>query len=178
MTKKNSLTESLYTRRLALPTNPRTLQLQKCLSKCPMQIATTTSIPIREIVRRKPPSNMDPRKIGSVYKIPCYGGDQGSCDKIYISETSQEFDTRLKKHQRSLKIDDRSYAVVLDRESTHHRINLKKAKIICNQRDLTKRRIIEAAVIDRANTMKQRPGFYKISPYISDMILVENKIKI
>ena len=31
ITKKNNLTESVYTRHLALPTNPQTLQLQKCL---------------------------------------------------------------------------------------------------------------------------------------------------
>ena len=99
-----------------------------------------------------------------------------TCDSFYVGETSLKLKDRLQQHDRALKIHDRINALVVHRKSTHHAIDLKGAKIICNVTDLTKRRIIEAAAIDRATTMKQRPGFYNISPYISEMILKENKV--
>ena len=42
----------------------------------------------------------------------------------------------------------------------------------------TSRRLRESAVISKTKHLKQRPGFYQISPYLSNIILNENKIKI
>ena len=40
------------------------------------------------------------------------------------------------------------------------------------------RRLFESAAISKTKHIKQRPGFYQISPYLADIILHENKIEI
>ena len=169
---KKKAKENSEIRRITLPTNKQSLQLQNSLARCPIKIATTTSTTIKELLNKKKPQNQtDPNLIGGLYTIPCK-----TCNLFYVGETSLKLKDRLQPHDRALKIHDRLNALVVHRESTHHAIDLKGAKIICNVTDVTKRRIIEAAAIDRATTMKQRPGFYNISPYISEMILKENKV--
>ena len=39
-------------------------------------------------------------------------------------------------------------------------------------------KLIESAVISISNHIPQRPGFYQISPYLANIILHENNIKI
>ena len=42
----------------------------------------------------------------------------------------------------------------------------------------TLQRLLESAVISKTNYIKQRPGFYQISPRLANIIRNENKIKI
>ena len=39
-------------------------------------------------------------------------------------------------------------------------------------------RLLESTLIFKTNHIKQCPGFYKISPYLADIMLDENNIKI
>ena len=80
-------------RRITLPTNPISLELQRNFAKKPIQIATKTSTTIRDILKKKPRNNNDRDKIGGIYTIPC-----NLCDKVYVGETSQTLEERLKEH--------------------------------------------------------------------------------
>ena len=104
--------------------------------------------------------------------MPCHG-----CDKIYVGETSLKLKDRIYQHRYALKTNNLNNALVTHRENTSHAIDLNGAKIIRNQTDQRKRRIIEAATISQMKTMKQRPGFYNISPHISELVLNLRRIE-
>ena len=106
--------------------------------------------------------------------VPCQ-----ICPAVYLGETARSLPVRLREHKADLRKDDPLNAIAQHRTKFDHPIDFSNAKLIKPEKDEHRRRCIEAAAIQQCkNTMDQRPGFIKISPYLSDFILKQNRIKI
>ena len=59
-----------------------------------------------------------------------------------------------------------------------HIFNFSQASLIKSINCKNSRRQLESAVISRSKHIKQRLGFYQISPYLADIILRENNTEV
>ena len=85
---------------------------------------------------------------------------------------------RIYEHKRSIKIDDDRNALFSNILEHEHTINFSRATLIKLIHYKTSRRLLETAGISKTNHIRLRPGFYQISPYLANIILHENNIKI
>ena len=90
------------------------------------------------ISKNRPVSNLD----CGVYKIPC-----GDCPRSYIGETGRPLIQRLKEHKADIKIHKKESGVASHVIETQHRFDFDNAKIIYPSHHLSKRHIVESAVI-------------------------------
>jgi hypothetical protein len=91
-----------------------------------------------------------------VYSIPC------ECSQVYIGQTSHLVDTRLKEHQRHIRLEhpDRS-AVAEHSINLRHRIQLQNTTILSTTLRYMDRIIREAIQIElHPNSMNREDGFY------------------
>ena len=80
------------------------------------------------------------KKCGVVYEVPC-----GDCDKVYVGQTGNSLETRLKQHQaacRSFQID--KSALAEHSVQADHRINWSDAKVVTNETRWRQRLLAEA----------------------------------
>ena len=118
------------------------------------------------------PPPINPTEAG-IYQIPC-----NECPSKYTGESSRALDVRIKEHKRSIIRAETTNALFNHLHTKNHSPDFKNARMIKYIHDQRKRRIIEASIIQMTNSIKQRPGFYTLSPQISNQIIKENKIKI
>ena len=80
------------------------------------------------------------KKCGAVYEVPC-----GYCDRVYVGQTGNSLETRLKQHQaacRSFQID--KSALAEHSVQADHRINWSDAKVVTNETRWRQRLLAEA----------------------------------
>ena len=99
------------------------------------------------------------------------------CNKKYIGETGKELKHRIQEHKQALRRDDDLNSLVQHRNLLNHQIDINNATTIHKEDDLTRRKLIEAAIISEYNTFDQRPGFINIAPTLSKKILKTYKIQ-
>ena len=158
-------------RPLFLPTNPISSTLHNHQSTLGFEVITLTSKSTLNILK-KPTPPINPIVAG-VYQIPCK-----ECSSIYTGESSRALDVRIKEHKRSIRRGESTNALFNHIHTKNHTPDFKNARMIKYIHDQRKRRIIEASVIQATKSMKQRPGFYMLSPQITNQIREENKIKV
>ena len=117
-------------------------------------------------------TNNETTSHAGIYYIPCK-----DCNKHYIGETQRNLEKRIYEHQRSIKANDDRNFLFFHLLELQHTFDLSQATLIKPTHSKTSRRLLESAVISKRNHIKQRPGFYQISPYLANIILNENKIK-
>ena len=100
-----------------------------------------------------------------VYTIPCK-----DCDKLYVGETGRNLAVRLDEHRRACSVGQENNAVAVHSISLDHRINFRESKVICKEPNVTKRRIIEGALIHSLDTFKNNKSFSKEDDLISNFI--------
>ena len=98
-----------------------------------------------------------------------------NCQKSYIEETSGNLPRRIKEHKRDFNSGNFSNALIIHNISKNHKFDFQRSNIITFIPNKDKRKIIESSAISRYNTTEQRPGFYKISPYLAKIILKDLK---
>ena len=81
-------------------------------------------------------------------------------------------------YKQSIKTNDNQNALFSHMLELKHTFNFSQATLIKPIQCKKYQRLLESAVISKTNHIKQRPGFYQISPYLANMILSENKIKV
>ena len=158
-------------RPLFLPTNPISSTLHNHQSTLGFEVITLTSKSTLNILK-KPTPPISPIVAG-VYQIPCK-----ECSSIYTGESSRALDIRINEHKRSIRRGESTNALFNHIHTKNHTPDFKNARMIKYIHDQRKRRIIEASVIQATKSMKQRPGFYMLSPQITNQIREENKIKV
>ena len=77
---------------------------------------------------------------------------------------------RIKEHKIDFKSGNFSNAIVHN-ISKNHKFDFQQSNIIVFIHNKTKCRIIESSAISHYNSIEQRPGFYKISPYLAKIML-------
>lgn len=114
---------------------------------------------VAERKRRAPDDN------AVVYEIPC-----GGCDSTYIGETHRGLSTRLKEHQRDLRMGNDSNALVVHREQSGHLPKIGEARILKRCPDRTSRRLVESVLIASGDRINIRESSHKIPPLLSQII--------
>jgi hypothetical protein len=90
-----------------------------------------------------------------VYKIPC------ECGKVYIGQTGHSMDTRLKEHQRHIRLEHPDKPAVSEHSVDFgHRIQLHNTSILATKTQYMDRIIREAIEIElHPNNMNREVGF-------------------
>ncbi|PNF41399.1 hypothetical protein B7P43_G14428 [Cryptotermes secundus] len=90
-----------------------------------------------------------------IYRIPC------ECGKVYIGQTGRSVDTRLKEHQRHIRLEHPDKSAVAEHSiDLDHRIEFHKTAIITSKSRYLDRIILEAVEIElHPNNMNKETGF-------------------
>ena len=87
-----------------------------------------------------------------------------------MGETGRGLSVRLEEHRRACTLGQENNAVAIHSLSLDHRINFKNSKIVYKEPNVTKRRVIEGALIHSSNTFKHNKPFHKEDDIISNSI--------
>ena len=171
--KTNTPDTSLINRHLILPTHTKNTIIYNTLNKLRIPTTLSTSQTIRETLKKTRHLSQTPTSKAGIYTIPC-----DNCNKVYIGETQRELKKRLDEHKRDIKNNNPVNALFSHILQHDHSFNFKHAKLIKFIQNKSFRRLLESALITNSNTIKQRNGFYNLSPLISKIILNEQNINL
>ena len=105
---------------------------------------------------------------GNLLKVPricCQ-----DCPRLYIGKTSRNLPKRIKEHKVVYKSGNFSKAFGINNITMKQKFDYQHSNIIAFILDKNKYRKRESSSISHYNTIEQRPGFYKISPYLAKII--------
>ena len=108
-------------------------------------------------------------KTAGVYKIPCK-----DCNKPYYGQTGRSVQKRITEHQQAVRNGQNNSAIFQHIANEGHRIGWEEAALIYNSSCVYKRKIIEAAVIERTENMNLSQGQW--TPDIIDNFLISPTI--
>ena len=75
-----------------------------------------------------------------IYKVPC-----ADCDKVYIGQTGNNFETRLNQHRSALRLVHPEKSALAEHAfKEDHQIDWRSAEIICREANYRKRLFLEA----------------------------------
>ena len=99
---------------------------------------------------------------GCIYEIPCK-----NCNCRYIGQSGKGLATRIKQHKYSVRTGQMSNALFLHLSNFNHSIDWDKANVILYCNNITKRNIIESALIKyNQHLLNVSQGMYKLDPFI------------
>ena len=111
--------------------------------------------------------------IPGVYKINC-----GGCDKLYIGETGRNLSIRVKEHKKDVQnrhqINKKlSSGIVSHTDNCFHNFDFDNSKMLFPCNDLSKRHIIESALINlnREKCVNLNDGFAPFGNYVSKSVI-------
>ena len=80
------------------------------------------------------------KKCGVVYEVPC-----GDCEKVYVGQTGNSLETRLKQHQAACRLFQTDKSALAEHSvQADHRINWGDAKVVTNETRWRQRLLAEA----------------------------------
>jgi len=102
-----------------------------------------------------------------VYKINCL-----ECEKSYIGETGRNVKIRVKEHKHDIVINKQTSGIARHVHETGHSFDFENTKVLYPCNDLSKRHIVEAAIIRRFDkqTCNLNSGFMELDKQTSDFI--------
>src|ERR1700755_2140036 len=109
---------------------------------------------------------LNENNINVVYTIPCR-----DCSECYVGETV-DFSRRMYQHDYDLRMGNKSSALHQHRCENNHKILIKDAKIICREKNIFLRKLLESFVIRNSNTFNNN----KMSLDVDDFVL--NSLKL
>jgi len=166
----NTPTNNYINRYIILPNNSATTIIEKNLNNLGIKTVSNSSKTIKSIINNKR-NNTQTRSNAGVYTIQCL-----DCNKQYIGETSRHIDQRIREHKRDIRNGQMNNALTKHISETNHSFNFKESKLLVRIHNKNERKIVESSTISIFNTIKQRPGFFLLSPYLSKIVLMNYKI--
>ena len=145
---------------IILPFSPLIPTIRKNIRKLGLNITTSGSKTIKDIVGRNTKSSI-PTEAG-IYSIKCH-----ICKKTYVGETSRNIQIRLSEHKRAIKHGNLDNAMVIHMSDTGHDFDLEGAKMLKYAHNKRRRKMLEAAIISNSHVIEQRAGFYTISEHLA-----------
>ena len=106
-----------------------------------------------------------------VYLVPCK-----DCPLVYVGESGRTLATRIGEHKQACRQGNPNNAIAT--HSLDHRINFNDARIICHNNSISKRRVIEGAIIHTVDTFPGNKSFSQEDYFTSKFICREAKIKL
>lgn len=111
-------------------------------------------------LKSKTPNN---KKSNVVYKIPCE-----NCDSVYIGQTSQYLENRIKSHKYDKK---NSTALSSHEKSKNHTFNYNKAEILATEPNVKKREFLEMVCIKKQkNAVNDKTDIANLSKIYSSLL--------
>ena len=99
---------------------------------------------------------------GCIYEVPCK-----NCNSCYVGQSGKELSTRIRQHRYSVRIGQMSNALFLHMNDFNHAIDWEGAHVIVYCNNITKRNIIESALIKYRNDLiNVSQGMYKLDPFV------------
>ena len=89
-----------------------------------------------KLIRNSPAIRHTTDKKG-IYIIPCI-----DCTQVYVGETGRSLDIRVVEHKRACRLGYENSAVANHTLNIGHRINFNKAAIICQNNNISHRRVL------------------------------------
>ena len=103
---------------------------------------------------------------GCIYEIPCK-----DCNCKYIGQSGKGLATRINQHKGCIRRGETSNALFLHRNNYNHAIDWDRAKVYLYCDNVTKRNIVESAMIkSQENLMNVSPGMYKLDAFLVNEI--------
>ena len=102
-----------------------------------------------------------------VYKIPC-----SDCDKMYLGETGRDLNVRVKEHKRDV-INAKPFSGVSDHSHKEgHTFDFDNSCIVYVCNNLSKRRIVESALIknNKSNYTNLNEGFISFDAQVLSIV--------
>ena len=127
-------------RHISLPfINGLTQPLQHLYNKFDLKIAHKAHNLLSRNFSRLKTKTSENKKSNIVYEIPC-----GDCDGVYIGQTSQYLENRVKGHKY-----DKNNATALSKheENKKHSFNYNNIKVIATEQNTKKRELLESILI-------------------------------
>ena len=118
-------------------------------------------------VKNSIPDNNNEDK--GVYIVSCR-----DCPLVYVGETGRSLATRIEEHKHACRQGNPNNAIAT--HALEHRINFNNAKIICQNNNIAKRRVIEGAMIHTVDTFPGNKSFSQEDYFTSKFICREAKI--
>ena len=107
-----------------------------------------------------------------VYSVPCK-----DCNSMYFGETGRSLEVRIEEHKRAM-LGSENNMIAKHTWEKDHSINWKDSKIIYQNSNVGKRRIIEGPLIGICNTFKNNKAFTQEDEITNLLILKSNEIDI
>ena len=108
-----------------------------------------------------------------VYYIPC-----SNCDSRYIGETGRSLEIRLEEHKRACRLGLPNSMAARHSLELDHRINWTDSSIIYKNQDISKRRLVEGALINLTKTFEGNKAFTQEDYIINRLVCQFAKIRI
>ena len=144
---------------LAVPGNKKAQAIARTLKQAGVELVEKSGLKISEIVRKKKRHNEN--KDSVVYSIPCNG-----CSKSYVGETYRGVKTRVIEHRRDVCNHKSTSSFVIHVGERNHLPKWDNAKVIWRGEGKSKRKLIEAAVIECLPNINSKRGDYTIAPIL------------
>jgi len=100
-----------------------------------------------------------------VYSIPC-----NDCDKSYIGETSQNLYKRMKQHEYDVKNKKTNTGLASHVKEENHSMNINNVKILDKERNVTKRRVLEAIHIANNKTVNFKEDASEVVKFYGNIL--------
>ena len=148
---------------LVLPYTPSFVFLHKYARKNDINVAFRYNNTIRSgLTKNKDEMSV---KDKGVYVIPCK-----DCDRFYVGETGRSLDIRIDEHKRACRYGLENSAVAQHSLQLDHRINFENTKIIYNDSNIGRRRVVKGAVINSVKTFHKNKSFSEEDNIITNFI--------
>ena len=79
---------------------------------------------------------------GVVYRVPCL-----NCNEVYVGQTGRDFEVRLKEHKSAVRLENSNNACAKHSLNNNHMIDWTNAKPVFKSGSLSKRLVVESALI-------------------------------
>jgi hypothetical protein len=122
-------------------------QIRRILSANNFQVFFSQTANIKNICKtNQNPTHPIDEPHGIVYQIPCQ-----KCEAVYIGETKKTFSERFSGHKSSITQHDQNNGLAVHQIETGHQPDPSKAVCIFKEKNLPKRKALEAATIARCD---------------------------
>ena len=147
------------------PSSRKTQAIAKVLKKAGVKLIEKSGLKIGEIIKKeKGPENKD----SVVYKVPC-----GGCSRAYFGETYRGIKKRMNEHKTDIRFHRSTSSFVTHIDKYQHLPDLGKVKVLWSGQERSKRKMVEAAVIESLPNINSKRGDYILAPILARILWAE-----
>ena len=149
-------------RSIVVPGSSKIQAISKTLRKAGAQLVEKPGTKIGELIKG---SNHKEFKDSVVYKVPC-----GGCSRSYFGETYRGVQKRMSEHKADIRHHRTTSSFVTHIESCQHLPDWKRTEVLWSGRDRSRRKMVEATVIETVPNINNKRGDYTLAPIFAGIL--------